>query len=172
MVEAVPVPDDAFLAAYTRAGAFTDCYRTTVSGRVSLAEMIEAFYTTPLFGIERWLLARALGFSSSDAQARSLANGEIADFAAWRVEHRDANQILLAAGRTRSWLGVEPTDETQGSTTLRFGSAVVPVSSTGKLGFAFDALLGFHRLYSRSLLAACAKRVQTLRSEGGIGQAP
>ena len=48
------------------------------------------------------------------------------------------------------------------TTRLYFGSAVVPVANKstgkGKMGFAFKALLGFHKLYSRALLHAACKR--------------
>jgi hypothetical protein len=48
-------------------------------------------------------------------------------------------------------------------TRLYFGSAVVPVvdakSGQPTLGFAFRALLGFHKLYSRVLLRAARARL-------------
>ena len=57
-----------------------------------------------------------------------------------------------------------------------FGSAVVAIvdkqSGQAALGFTFEALLGFHKLYSRALLSAARSRLamsakchkQTLRS--------
>ena len=88
-------------------------------------------------------------------------------FAAWRIESRSANQLLMAdyLGRTRSWLMATPVaDPVAGQNTrLYFGSAVVPHvdSKTGKvtMGFAFHALGGFHRLYSRLLLRAASRRL-------------
>jgi len=61
--------------------------------------------------------------------------------------------------RTRSWLMVEPG---AASTRLYFGSGIVPRVDrrTGekRMGPGFRALLGFHKLYSRALLAtACAR---------------
>jgi hypothetical protein len=53
-----------------------------------------------------------------------------------------------------------PTDT--GGSRLYFGSAVVPVgigSGKARLGFPFNALLGFHHLYSRILLGAARGRV-------------
>ena len=48
-------------------------------------------------------------------------------------------------------------------TRLYFGSAVVPErnAKTGqaKYGFAFHAMLGFHRLYSRALLRSAVSRL-------------
>jgi hypothetical protein len=49
------------------------------------------------------------------------------------------------------------------TTRLYFGSAVVPTMNprTGSvaLGLGFTALLGFHRLYSRALLAAASYKL-------------
>jgi hypothetical protein len=39
---------------------------------------------------------------------------------------------------------------------------VLPRRPGGKFGWGFHVLLGFHRLYSRLLLAAAAKRVVAL----------
>jgi hypothetical protein len=158
------LPSDALLNGHRLPGAFTDCYAVSVDGAVSLAEFVFAFYTTPLFKLERWLLARALGFASSDAQALQLARAEVERFSAWTVEARSAGQILLEAGPTRSWLSVEVRAGPQPVTTLRFGSAVLPTRPGGKLGWVFQALLGFHRIYSWLLLAAACRRVLALRS--------
>jgi hypothetical protein len=160
----ISVPDASFLGAYTRRGAYTDCYTVTVPGAVTLPEFVFAFYTTRLFKLERWLLAKALRLPSTDAQARELADGTATRFAAWRVEQRAADEILLDAGQTRSWLNVEPRAGGAPATTLRFGSAVVPARPGGRLGLAFHALLGFHRLYSRLLLRAACRRVLALRA--------
>jgi hypothetical protein len=157
-VEARATGDATFLGAYARRGAFTDCYETTVSGTVSLPELIEAFYTTPLFKVERWILAKAVSRPSTDPQAHALAHGKTETFSAWKVEARSETEILLDAGQTRSWLSVRP-HPASASTVLLFGSAVVPMRPGGQFGFAFHALLGFHRLYSRLLLSAAARRL-------------
>lgn len=155
----VPVPPQSFLAAYARRGAFTDCYRMAVPQRVALNDFIEAFYTTRLFKLERWLLARALGIRSTDADAAALAAGRRSTFSAWKVEHRGDTEILLDAGQTRSWLSVVPNPPGPPGTTLLFGSAVVPVRAGDRFGWLFHALLGFHKLYSRLLLRAAARRL-------------
>jgi hypothetical protein len=162
MPRAVQVRDDSFLGAYARRGAFTDCYAVQVDRAVGLPELIEAFYTTRLFKLERWLLARALKIHSTDLQARELANGSRSAFSAWKVEGRADKEILLDAGQTRSWLAVSPGPSGAG-TILLFGSAVVPMRPGGKFGLAFHALLGFHRLYSKLLLGAAARRLDALR---------
>lgn len=125
-----------------------------------------AFYTTPLFKIERFILKVALAKGATDDQARQLGAGALDTFAAWRVEKRAENQLLLCDifGRTRSWLMVESISSSAGpSTRLYFGSAVVPkrrpASGRAEMGFGFGALLGFHKLYSRALLYSARRRL-------------
>jgi hypothetical protein len=163
MATAVPVQQHSFLGAYSSRGAFTDCYSTSVPFAASLPLFVEAFYTTKLFKVERWLLARLLKIESSDEQAYQLAQGVSTRFSAWKVEHRSSSEILLDAGQTRSWLSVVQAEGNQDETTLLFGSAVVPMRPGGKFGFAFHALLGVHRLYSKLLLSAAAKNLHAVR---------
>jgi hypothetical protein len=160
------MPDEALLGSYTRKGAFTDCYVTEVRNAVTLAQYVEAFYTTWVFRLERVILKWAVARPSTDHQARQLAEGAIDTFSAWRVESRSEHQLLMAdfQGRTRSWFMVAPlADGDNVRTRLYFGSAVVPERdpATGKprLGFAFSALMGFHKLYSHILLRAAGSRL-------------
>lgn len=169
MPSPTPVPDASLLGAYARRGAFTDCYATSVPAAITLPEFIEAFYTTRLFKLERWLLATALNVRSSDEQALELAQSKSEQFSAWKVESRSNHEILLNAAQTRSWLGVRPQTSTVPTTTLLFGSAVVPKRPGGKFSPAFHMLVGFHRLYSRLLLAAASKRVLALRKAQSAG---
>jgi hypothetical protein len=167
-IEACAIPDDALLRRYLNDGAYTDCYVIDIAGAVSHAEYVEAFYTTAVFKLERRLLAWFAARPSSDEQARELASGELTSFSAWSVEAREPDQLLLAdfQGRTRSWLMSVPTSNDQ-TTRLFFGSAVVPIvdrhSGEAKMGAAFRALLGFHKLYSRILLRAAATRLARSR---------
>ena len=151
---------------YQYGGAYADCYVTEVGRHVSHAEYVEAFYTTVLFKVERLLLAWFVSKPSTDAEAGQLAAGTLNSFAAWRVEARSANQLLLSdfQGRTRSWLMVTAgEDGAVEDTRLYFGSAVVPVASaqsgTRTLGRGFRLLLGLHKLYSRALLFAARSRL-------------
>ena len=162
-----PLPNHALLTKYTNSGAYTDCFATEIARTVSHAEFVETFYTGDLFKVERFLLRVFIFRPSTDLQARQLAAGELSEFAAWRVEARAVDQLLMCAidGRTRSWLMVSAA-EVPGRTRLYFGSAVVPRvsplnASTGKpsMGFVFKALLGFHNWYSRALLSAAAARL-------------
>lgn len=163
-IQPCPLPTNSLLTAYANAGAYTDCFSTDIARTLSHAEFVEAFYTGRLFKLERWLLDVLLSKPSTDRQARQLAAGKLNEFAAWRVEARADDQLLMCAmdGRTRSWLMVSVA-EAPGRTRLYFGSAVVPVrnGSTDKpeMGFVFKALLGFHKRYSRALLSAAARRL-------------
>jgi hypothetical protein len=165
------LPDTAILRKYQERGAYADCYVAEVAGSVSQAAFVEAFYTTALFKVERAILGWFAARPSTDIEARQLAEGSIGSFAAWRVESRNAEQLLLAdfTGRTKSWLMVAPVDGTAMGTrtSLYFGSAVVPRVNvkTGerRMGLVFQALLGFHRLYSRLLLKAARSRVLASR---------
>ena len=166
MISACALPAYALLHRYRTGGGFADCYVTEIPRAVSHAEFVEAFYTTRLFRLERWLLRLFLSRASTDSEAARLARGELEAFAAWSVEKRAPDQLLLSdvGGRTRSWLMVAPS-EGHGAvgTRLYFGSAVVPRrnarSGRSSLGPVFRALLGFHKLYSRLLLGAARSRL-------------
>ena len=167
-IEACPLPDNALLKKYDRPGVYADCFRTDVIGTVTHKEFVVSFYTTLLFKLERTILRWAVSKPSSDIQAIKLADGSTDTFAAWRVEDRCENQLLLCdfRGRTRSWLMVAPL-ETGGikKTRLFFGSAVTPArdANTGKfpLGFVFSMLLGFHKCYSVLLLRSAKSKLKT-----------
>jgi hypothetical protein len=165
MIRSCQLPPDALLNRYVASGAYADCYVTEVARRVSHAEFVEAFYTTAVFKLERWILRVFVSRPSTDAQAGQLARGELSSFAAWSVEGRAPDQLLLSdlSGRTRSWLMVAEENSDLIRTWLYFGSAVVPIRSvkTGRasLGPVFSALLGFHKLYSRVLLRAAGRRL-------------
>lgn len=161
MIRPCELPDGALLRDYRDSGAYADCYCVEVPDAVSQARYIEAFYTTWLFKIERSLLAWLVAKPSTDVQVAALAAGKLESFAAWHVEGRTADQLLMCdfQGRTRSWLMSEPASGIEApATRLYFGSAVVPKTNpqsgrTG-IGLTFRALLGFHKLYSRLLLRA------------------
>ena len=165
-IKSCALPPDSLLQGIANSGAFVDCYTTTIDRSVSQAAFIEAFYTTAIFKLERLILRVALARPSTDTEARQLARGDRDSFAAWSVEQRSAEQLLLRdfAGRTRSWLMVSTPSTGQSSLTqLYFGSAVVPLRNpkTGRsrMSFAFSALLGFHKLYSPVLLLAAKSRL-------------
>jgi hypothetical protein len=104
------VPKSALLQRYVGEGSYVDCYTTDIATPVSQAEFVEAFYTTPVFRLERLILRWAVSKPSTDDEARALATRRADSFAAWTVEERTENQVLLCdfVGRTRSWLMAEP----------------------------------------------------------------
>ncbi len=166
------LPDDALLQKYRLAPSsamgttYTDCYQTRILGAVALGDYVFAFYTTWLFGLERWILRHLVHKPSTDAAARELAEGLTTEFAAWHVEARTSTQLLMCdfQGRTRSWFMVKPVSVNGGSfTELRFGSAVVPAVSgdrgEARTGRAYRMLLPMHRVYSRLLLRAALTRL-------------
>ena len=167
-----PVPASTMLNTYSIKGAYTDCYRTEVPGRVPFPEFVFAFYTTSLFKLERSILKLTVAKPSTDIQARQLADGSLGQFAAWHVESRSENELLMRdfRGRTRSWLMVIPINITGAAQTrLYFGSAVVPVREpkTGRssIGTTYQALLGFHKIYSILLLYSAKLSIQQRRQD-------
>ncbi|RTL37453.1 MAG: hypothetical protein EKK53_21010 [Burkholderiales bacterium] len=158
-----PVPSDSLLDRLARAkGAFADAYALRLPREVPLADFVEAFYTTRLFKFERSVLV-LLGKRSSDAMARAVARGDGERIAAWTVEARTADELLMHedSGVTRSWFKAEALAD--GGTMLWFGSALVPrrrgPGGEPTFGVGFHALIGFHRRYSRALLAAAVRRL-------------
>jgi hypothetical protein len=167
-IEKCPVPPATLLAAYALNGAYADCYSTEIAGQVSFSTYVFSFYTTPLFKLERLILKGLVSKPSSDHDAMRLLDGHMQRFAAWYVEGRNENELLMCdfRERTRSWFLVSPVNATRNPRTrLYFGSAVVPVrnSKTGKtsLGFGYKALLGFHQIYSVLLLLSARSRIKS-----------
>jgi hypothetical protein len=140
-----------------------DCFAVSVDRVVSLAEFVFAFYTSPVFRIERLILGLLAAASSTDDQARRLAQGSETSFAVWRVGERTATQLLMCDRyeRTRSLFRVLPLNE--GSTLLQFGSAVASTSNPRRSTWArrslFRLLMKFHVAYSQILLYAASRGV-------------
>lgn len=172
-VQPCEVPLNSLLRQYKDKPGFADCYVAQVPGLVTQQAFIEAFYTSPLFKVERTILEYLASRPATDADAKALAGGTAARFSAWGIEAQSSSELLLAdfTGRTRSWLMAAPATgaDQQARTLLYFGSAVVPHSSHGSqtqsMGWLFYALMGFHRLYSRLLLSAASKRLRSLKRQ-------
>ena len=173
-----PIPANALHAHYATTGGHADCYAADVPAPVSLAAFVLAFYTSPLFRLERWILAVVLGRPSTDAEAKAVAAGDApfdrpwaggpldqlgtgARFAAWTVEARSECQLVMCdyQGRTRSWFMVQPGEPTRvyfgtaiAAGPSRRGSAAPQDERKKRIPFAFRLLMPFHRLYSRALL--------------------
>jgi hypothetical protein len=163
------VPDDALLRTYwggarpERWRESGDCFAVAVNRVVSLGEFVFAFYTSPVFRLERVILRLLAGAPSTNAEARGLADGSTVSFAVWRVGARTATQLLMCDRyeRTRSWFRVVPLND--GKTLLQFGSAVAsrsdPGAVSGARGSLFGLLLKFHVVYSQVLLHGAKRGV-------------
>jgi len=159
-----PLPPFALLSRYATDGGYADCYATELPGDYSHAEYVAAFYTSWLFKLERLVLATLVFKPSTDEQAEQLGRGERDAFAAWSVEARAPDQLLVCdyQGKTRSWLMIERQD---GFTKLYFGTGIVPVVDGGRrLSAFFRGLLPFHKRYARALLRAARSRLISARS--------
>src|ERR1700722_11159530 len=94
-------PEDALLKTYRggvhpeRWGGYGDCFSVRVEGAVSLQDFVFAFYTSPLFRIERWLLRAFIGAPSSDRGARALAGGSAASVGPGEVGDRTPAKLLI-----------------------------------------------------------------------------
>jgi len=176
-VKKVKIPDIGLLNRYRLNGAYADCFCVEVLGKVSHQAFIKAFYKTKVFKLERLILRWIVSKPSSDEQVDLLAAGKINAFAAWTVEQRCEDQLLLCdfQGKTRSWLMVEhclsaSENSTKTQTRLYFGSAIVPTKKNKKtsklsLGLSFDLLLGLHTFYSKVLLGAAKNNLASSQTK-------
>lgn len=153
-----PVPAEALHKHYADAGGHADSFCTEAAAPVTLPQFVEAFYTSPLFRMERWILTIATDHPSTDAEARALALGERSEFAAWTVEARTEHQLVMRdyQGKTRSWFMVDPAHPTR----IWFGSAIAAGRGGGDIPAPFRLLMGFHTLYSRALLWSARRRLK------------
>ena len=161
------LPETALLQRYADSGEYTDCFATDIPVPSSLPEYVTAFYTTALFKAERRILDWLASLPSTDDEARQLARGARDAFAAWTVEDRSDDQLLLIDVRqqTGSWFMHEALDS---GSRLYFGSVVFKrkATPTGReLRWTYRSLLAMHRLYSRALLAAARSRLTKTSNE-------
>jgi hypothetical protein len=155
------LPDVSYLHEYSLRRAHTDGFYCDLAIEVTLTDFIASFYTTWLFKLERLVLAVLVAKPSTDQEAVALSRGERESFAAWRVEKKCHNQIIMCdyLSKTRSWLMCEPRG---GGTRLYFGTIIEPSKIIDEtrvdLGFFFHLLMPLHIIYSKALLkAACDK---------------
>jgi hypothetical protein len=161
-----PLPEHSLLFACHAKGDYTDCFMVDVAGDVSQRQFVMAFYTSRLFKVERFILKWLVAKPSTDRQVDLLASGSIDSFAAWTVEGRECNQLLVCdyQGRTRSWLMVEPVKAGPGiATRLYFGTGIASATDRktgGKtMPLLFRLLLGFHRRYAPALLRSAVTKL-------------
>ena len=164
-------PGNSFLLSLSKDyGVYSDCFVATVEGHIDFQTLIDVFFDTWVFRIERLILAAA-GMRPANYQAlQQLASGKTDHFAAWKVVQRDTSQMLLAVPGSgiRTWLMVQPVNTDPTSTRLYFGSAIVPKPGVDGEK-AQKALLRrlmnrFHLFYSKLLLSAAVKALNRRRS--------
>ncbi len=160
-------PGGALTERYANRGDHVDCYAIDLAGAVAIDGLIAAFFSARAFQPERWFL-KAIGKPSVPADWRALASGVRDDFAAWSVEERAADQILLCdyLKATRCWLMIEPFSSLSPThTRLYFGSVVTRRKAAGdSRSPLFSALLPLHGAYSKILLNSAAARLRTSSS--------
>lgn len=171
MAKAHPLPESALLnryrdvSGYDGVQPYTDCFVASIDHEISLADYVTAFYTTWLFKLERFVLRLLVAKPSTDEHAHQVAHAQRDAFAAWDVEARSDNQLLMCdfQKRTRSWFMVSPDNGNPAGSLLWFGSAVVPINNRKKnkaeMGTGFNLLVGFHKMYSMALLNAAKRRL-------------
>lgn len=159
-VRKTTLPETALLQRYAKdEGFYTDCFSTCVAQKTDLSGLIDAFYNSWLFRLERLILRVTSGQPVTDADVEALARQDKDQFAVWAVEARETDQILLteSLGRTSSWLSVEPFCD--GQTRILFGSAIALRDRNLLARTVIAALTRFHTLYSYQLLKAAARRL-------------
>lgn len=163
----IKVPENSLLKVYDGAVGYADAFECQVDGSVAISDFVTAFLNSPVFRVERALLA-ILAFSvTTRKDVSGIADGSTDQFAVWKTEKRTETELLLSIEekRIRTWF---ETDTSGAVTKLRFGSAILPKSGEAggdsDIGFIFRALKKFHRVYSRVLLKSAVRK---LLSEAG-----
>ena len=140
---------------------YRDCFAVDLPMAIQLEAYIAAFYTTWLFKLERIFLGLA-GHPSTDQQAIDLAQGQLQAYAAWTLDARQPDQILMRdiTGVTCLWLMAV---SSASGTRLYLGSGVKAMQCRADgsmaLPFGYRALMGLHVLYSKALLATTASKL-------------
>lgn len=161
-----PVPDTSLLAHQAAdPDHYADCYSVNLPCEADLSAYLTAFFSLPIMRLERLIIA-AMGTPSRAQDVAALASGASDQLAIWKVEQRTEDQIVMrvSGGRIRTWLMRENTND---GTRLYFGSSVEPIEKpdgTVTLGPSIKTLEGFHRLYSRILIAGAARRLKRVKS--------
>ncbi|MEP2717312.1 hypothetical protein [Pseudophaeobacter sp.] len=165
-ISAGEIPNKGLLGKYAlKDGCYTDCFYIDVPRTIHFVDFASAFFNSPIFRLERRVLAIFLSRPSSNREVDELASGASDRLALWKVEERDDTQMLLSVGDgpIRTWLMSQNSEAHSGTTRLFFGSAVLPLahSSSGKpkIGWAFRASVGLHKLYSRILLWSASRNL-------------
>ena len=158
-ITAPPLPPQSLLARIRGPECYRDAFRASVAGEVSLGELVTAFFSSRAFLAERMAL-HLIGRGADHADIAALAAGRTERFAAWQMEAREENELLMHdfLDQTCCWLAVShgaggPLPEPRpGTTDIWFGTAVREFE-----GPIVSRLRGAHRWYARKLLGAAAR---------------
>jgi hypothetical protein len=157
-IEKCTAPPNSLVSPYSENG-YADSYCTEIAGHISLEDFVFGFYTTALFRLERFILTWTVQKPSDDKQAKDLMEGKTNKFAAWTVEGRRQNELLMCdmLERTRSWFMVKQIGTKEDPRTQLYFGTGISAAKKGKaekssLGLFFIALLPFHKIYSVLLL--------------------
>ncbi len=101
------VPQDSLLAGFGGPADYRDCFVREVSGEVSLADYIERFYSSAVFGPERVVLG-LIGRGASMEDIRALARGKSDRLAVWEVIERRSGLVAEHGERPASRKGDRP----------------------------------------------------------------
>ena len=135
LVKPSSVPESGLLNAYADIpGCYTDCFSAEISGTVQLPELIHSFFTTPVFRLERMILAVFASSPTTDLEVANLACGDGNTLALWKVETREKNQLIMAVGNgpLRTWLMVSPDKAKKDTSRIFLGSALLPTAFGSK----------------------------------------
>jgi hypothetical protein len=165
-VTASELPPESLLARLRGPECYRDAFRASVAGDVSLGELITAFFSSRVFLTERMAL-HLIGRGAGHRDIAALAAGRTERFAAWEVEAREENELLMHdfLDKTCCWLAVSSRREDAAL------DAPLPVPETGRAYIWFGTavrefegpivsrLRDAHRWYARLLLEAAARRL-------------
>jgi hypothetical protein len=146
-VKLCSIPLGALLKRYQKSGFHTDCYTIDVPACVSQEQFVLAFYSTKLFKLERFILKWMVSRPSTEGQLARLASGEASEFAAWSVEDKSENQLLLSdfQGRTRSWLMTKFTVPLQ--TTTQGVITMKDKNIDQEISYCSNSIVSFNRMF-------------------------
>ena len=166
-IAALPPPETSLLAQRRGEDWYRDAFRACVPGHVTLGTFVTEFFAGPAFLPERMAL-HLIGRGAGAAEIAALAEGTATRFAAWEMEAREADQLLMHdfLDRTCCWLAVSHEGDASdlgaphnaGEREQRFLWFGTGLRNPG--GPFARWLKQPHRAYARWLLAGAARRLR------------
>jgi hypothetical protein len=143
-----------------------DVCQVHVPSNVSARQFARAFFTSPVFRVERRILqAFGAGSSVSDEEIKRMdfvVGDRVAIFEVVDCQLSHTEEILLCwnpSSLGHSWMEAKPSTDTEGGTTLSFGSVLdVKQRSLDKM------FIPFHLMYAKIVLASAHQQLAALNS--------